>query len=96
MSHVLIADDDIALCTMLGEYLELEGFQVSLVHDGEQALATIPGTVPALDRTFAGCRFADVSGDGRAPDHLTRLFRAASSFSLNAFSWIKPAASFWS
>ena len=46
MSHVLIADDDIALCTMLGEYLELEGFQVSLAHNGEQALATAFETHP--------------------------------------------------
>ncbi len=40
MSHVLIADDDQALCQMLEEYLELEGFEVSLAHDGEMALST--------------------------------------------------------
>jgi peptide/nickel transport system ATP-binding protein len=29
------------------------------VRKREQALATIPGTVPALNRSFSGCRFAD-------------------------------------
>lgn len=38
MSHILIADDDTALCAMLAEYLELEEFRVSLAHDGQTAL----------------------------------------------------------
>ncbi|NND43900.1 MAG: response regulator [Xanthomonadales bacterium] len=36
---VLIADDDVELCQLLGEYLEQEGFEVRFAHDGEQALA---------------------------------------------------------
>jgi len=39
MPHtILIADDDAELCGLLREYLELEGFDVRLAHDGEQAL----------------------------------------------------------
>jgi two-component system response regulator CpxR len=39
MPHtILIADDDTELCGLLREYLELEGFDVRLAHDGEQAL----------------------------------------------------------
>ncbi len=38
MSQILIADDDVELCAMLKEYLELEGFEVSQVHDGKSAL----------------------------------------------------------
>jgi two-component system response regulator CpxR len=39
MPHtILIADDDTELCDLLREYLELEGFDVRLAHDGEQAL----------------------------------------------------------
>ena len=39
MTHtILIADDDTELCELLREYLGQEGFEVRLVHDGEQAL----------------------------------------------------------
>jgi len=38
MNHILLADDDVELCEMLQEYLEVEGFQVSLAHDGKTAL----------------------------------------------------------
>ena len=36
---ILIADDDTELCELLREYLGLEGFDVRLAFDGEQALA---------------------------------------------------------
>ena len=36
---ILIADDDTELCELLKEYLGLEGFEVRLANDGEQALA---------------------------------------------------------
>jgi DNA-binding response OmpR family regulator len=39
MNSVLLIDDDIELCTLLAEYLDREGFAVSLVHDGEQGVA---------------------------------------------------------
>jgi two-component system response regulator CpxR len=35
---ILIADDDTELCDLLREYLGLEGFEVRLAYDGEQAL----------------------------------------------------------
>ena len=38
-STILIADDDTELCELLREYLGLEGFEVRLAFDGEQALA---------------------------------------------------------
>jgi two-component system response regulator CpxR len=38
MNHILLADDDVELCGMLKQYLEVEGFQVSMAHDGEAAL----------------------------------------------------------
>ena len=34
MEHVLIIDDDVALCDLLKEYLSPEGFAVQAVHDG--------------------------------------------------------------
>jgi two-component system response regulator CpxR len=38
MNRVLLADDDIELCGLLKAYLEVEGFQVSVVHNGGAAL----------------------------------------------------------
>ncbi len=37
-SRILIADDDQALCALLSEYLQGEGFDVVLAYDGENAL----------------------------------------------------------
>jgi two-component system OmpR family response regulator len=39
-ANVLLADDDIELGGMLKEYLEREGFAVTVVHDGEAAART--------------------------------------------------------
>ena len=36
---ILLADDDVELCSLLEEFLQQEGFDVRLAHDGEQALA---------------------------------------------------------
>jgi len=38
MSHILVIDDDIELCELLGDYLKPEGFEVTSVYDGEQGL----------------------------------------------------------
>jgi len=35
MTRILLVDDDVELCEMLAEYLGPEGFEVDLVHDGE-------------------------------------------------------------
>jgi two-component system response regulator CpxR len=37
-SRILIVDDDRALCRLLADYLQREGFAVDLAHDGETAL----------------------------------------------------------
>lgn len=41
MSRILIVDDDRALCSLLAEYLQREGFVVDIAHDGETALAQL-------------------------------------------------------
>ena len=38
-ARVLIIDDDQELCTLLGEYLQPQGFAVSAIHDGGEALS---------------------------------------------------------
>jgi len=38
MAKLLLVDDDIELCSLLGEFLSTEGFETTLVHDGQAAL----------------------------------------------------------
>ena len=38
MERILVIDDDVELCTLVGEYLQAEGFVVESVHDGENGL----------------------------------------------------------
>lgn len=38
MSHVLLVDDDLELCELLGAWLEQDGFQIEAVHDTASAL----------------------------------------------------------
>ena len=38
MTSVLLVDDDVELCGLLGEYLGSEGFTVNAVHDGESGV----------------------------------------------------------
>src|ERR1700692_2563963 len=38
MERILVIDDDVELCTLVGEYLQAEGFVVESVHDGESGL----------------------------------------------------------
>src|SRR5258707_10506134 len=38
MERILVIDDDVELCTLVGEYLNAEGFTVEAVHDGESGL----------------------------------------------------------
>src|SRR5437867_4393939 len=42
-TQVLLADDDVELSGMLKEYLEREGYAVTVVHDGEAAARLAPG-----------------------------------------------------
>ncbi|MCB1901527.1 response regulator transcription factor [Cognatazoarcus halotolerans] len=39
MTKILLVDDDVELSGMLGEYLEQEGFEVAIRHDGEAGAA---------------------------------------------------------
>lgn len=39
MKRILLIDDDVGLCELLGEYLLNEGFNVVTTHNGEQGLA---------------------------------------------------------
>src|ERR1700739_4161158 len=63
MDRILVIDDDVELCGLVGEYLEAEGFQVDCVHNGEQGLerASNGGHVLAvLDVMLPGINGFDV------------------------------------
>ena len=38
MERILVIDDDVELCHLVGEYLRAEGFATECVHDGESGL----------------------------------------------------------
>ena len=38
MDRILVIDDDVELCSLVGEYLASEGFQVEAAYDGERGL----------------------------------------------------------
>ncbi len=38
MERILVIDDDVELCHLVGEYLQAEGFTTECVHDGESGL----------------------------------------------------------
>jgi DNA-binding response OmpR family regulator len=57
MQNILIIDDDIMLCGLLQEYLQTEGFNVTVVHKGEEGLVdALSGdyALVVLDRSLPG------------------------------------------
>ncbi|MCU0758994.1 MAG: response regulator transcription factor [Steroidobacteraceae bacterium] len=46
--RILLVDDDVALASMLREFLELQGFQVGMAHDAEAGLACLESDPPDL------------------------------------------------
>src|SRR5882757_6891418 len=48
MDRVLIVDDDIELCRLLGERLSSEGFALEAVHDGPRGLERVLSNEHAL------------------------------------------------
>ena len=48
MEKILVADDDRNICELLRLYLEKEGFETVMAHDGEEAVAKFESESPAL------------------------------------------------
>ena len=48
MDKILLADDDLNICELLRLYLEKEGFEVVMAHDGEEAVAKFESEKPSL------------------------------------------------
>jgi len=46
--RLLLVDDDVSLSGMLSEFLEMQGFEVRVLHDGESALQYVEHDLPDL------------------------------------------------
>ncbi|WP_153111191.1 response regulator transcription factor [Propionivibrio limicola] len=71
-AHVLLVDDDVELVSLLRTYLASDGFRVSLAHDGETALRTLPTITPDI-------AVIDVMMPGLSGIEVLRHIRARSS-----------------
>ncbi len=60
--HLLLADDDKTLCELLKEFLELEGFEVTLAHDGITALDFINNLSNHYDAIILDVMMPGVNG----------------------------------
>ncbi len=61
--RILIVDDDVELCELLSDFLQLEGFEVHALHDGQDALQQIDSMTPdamVLDIMLPGMQGLDV------------------------------------
>ncbi len=74
VDHILVIDDDVELCTLVGEYLAPEGFLVECAHDGKRGLeAAVTGEhlLVVLDVMLPGMNGFDVlrriRGKSRVP-----------------------------
>ena len=63
VDHILVIDDDVELCTLVGEYLGPEGFFVECVHEGKRGLDAALGgehLLVVLDVMLPGMNGFDV------------------------------------
>src|SRR6202035_3466013 len=80
MERILIIDDDVELCTLIGEYLHAEGFTVASVHDGESGLQRATGggyLLVVLDVMLPGINGFEVLRRIRATSRLPVLLLTA-------------------
>src|ERR1700692_2732814 len=80
MERILIIDDDVELCTLVGEYLQAEGFTVEAVHDGESGLQRATGDgylLVVLDVMLPGMNGFEVLRRIRATSRLPVLLLTA-------------------
>src|ERR1700690_4647099 len=80
MERILVIDDDVELCTLVGEYLQAEGFVVESVHDGENGLQRGTGggyLLVVLDVMLPGINGFEVLRRIRATSRLPVLLLTA-------------------
>ena len=80
MERILVIDDDVELCHLVGEYLRAEGFAIDCVHDGESGLKKAAGgeyLLVVLDVMLPGINGFEVLRRIRATSHLPVLLLTA-------------------
>ena len=80
MERILVIDDDVELCHLVGEYLQAEGFAVECVHDGESGLQKATGDqylLAVLDVMLPGINGFEVLRRIRATSRLPVLLLTA-------------------
>jgi DNA-binding response OmpR family regulator len=80
MDRILVVDDDVELCSLVGEYLEPEGFGVESVSDGERGLErALSGEHPlvVLDIMLPGMNGLEVLRRIRSTSHVPVLLLTA-------------------
>ncbi len=80
MERILVIDDDVELCTLVGEYLQAEGFVVEAAHDGESGLQRATGgdyLLVVLDVMLPGINGFEVLRRIRATSRLPVLLLTA-------------------
>ncbi len=63
MEEILLIDDDLELCELLGEYLGNEGYRVTAAHDGEAGIRQALGgscSLVILDVMLPDCSGLEV------------------------------------
>lgn len=79
-NHILIIDDDTELCELLSDFLQLEGFKVDAIHDGNDALDSItrePPDAVVLDIMLPGMQGLEVLRQLRANSRLPVIMLTA-------------------
>jgi len=76
-AHILLADDDTVLASLLAEYLQGEDYQVTVVNDGEAALeaSKTPKDMIILDIMMPRMDGLDVLKAVRQTDNETPVIR---------------------
>jgi two-component system OmpR family response regulator len=80
MPHVLLVDDDVELVTLLSACLTIDGFRVSLAHNGESAVRSAfadPPDIAVIDVMMPGSSGIDVLRRIRARSSLPVLMLTA-------------------
>jgi DNA-binding response OmpR family regulator len=80
MERILVIDDDVELCHLVGEYLRAEGFNVEYAHDGESGLRKAKAgdyLLAVLDVMLPGMSGFDVLRQIRATSRLPVLLLTA-------------------
>ncbi len=77
---ILVADDEEKIAAMVGSYLEANGFQPLIAHDGTRALALFREQAPAcliLDINMPGLNGLDVAREARKTSSVPIIFLTA-------------------